>query len=181
MVDRIVYGGRDIEDAIATDVIQKEDVPSEIREALGENNGEIIGTFLEDLITNSLEQNYVAISKKRGELLYTLLVFNYKNIYNSDQAKIYAKQAERCLELLFETLWKEITSTDRYRNGADTRPSLAKRATLYEVFKRFVEDTQDVYTEDDPDSLIVLDFVAGMTDNFAVHSFQELFIPQATV
>jgi dGTPase len=181
MVDKIVYAGRDVEDAIATDVIRKEDVPQEIRKALGENNGEVIGTFVEDLITSSFKQNYAAISEERGELLQTLLDFNYENIYNSDQAKIYAKQAERCLELLFETLWKEITSTDRYRKRVDTRPLLAKRATLYQVFKRFVEDTQNVYTEDDPDSLIVLDFVAGMTDNFAVHSFQELFIPQATV
>jgi dGTP triphosphohydrolase len=40
---------------------------------------------------------------------------------------------------------------------------------------------KDVYGPDDPDELIVLDFMAGMTDNFTVRSFLERFVPQASV
>ena len=53
---------------------------------------------------------------------------------------------------------------------------------VYSVFQDFVtKDMKDSYSVDDPDQLIVLDFVAGMTDSFAMRSVAEIFIPKTTV
>ena len=53
---------------------------------------------------------------------------------------------------------------------------------MYKVFDEFLDDDmKNAYTASDPNSLKVLDFIAGMTDNFIVQSFQELFVPKATV
>ncbi|MCJ7729055.1 MAG: hypothetical protein MUO27_04140, partial [Sedimentisphaerales bacterium] len=56
------------------------------------------------------------------------------------------------------------------------------KTVVYKVFRQFVlEDMKNSYSVTDTDSLLVLDFVAGMTDNFALNSYLELFVPQPTV
>lgn len=51
----------------------------------------------------------------------------------------------------------------------------------YKVFAEYYKDMKGIYLESDPDELIVFDFIAGMTDGYAVKLFLELFVPQATV
>jgi len=184
MIDRIAYAGRDIEDAIRVNIIKAEDVPEQLQEAAGPNNGAVMRSFLEDLVENSKDKNEIAISKKMGQLLTDLLQFNYTNIYESPKAQRYKERALKVLVLLFEELWAYLGDPDATRatyasgesNGNGT-PAVIK------VFDEFLEDMAkgDVYQEKDPPSLKVLDFLAGMTDNFAVKSFQDLFVPRATV
>ncbi len=53
---------------------------------------------------------------------------------------------------------------------------------VYRVLQLFVRgNMKDVYDPGDPDELIILDFIAGMTDSFAMRSVAEIFIPKATV
>jgi dGTPase len=184
MLDRIVYAGRDLEDAIATKIVKESKIPPAIKKALGRNNGEIIGTFIEDILAQSHAPVFVALSKQKGKLMKALLDFNYENIYHSSSAQMYEKQARRTLDLLFQNLWQVLDLTKRFTNGYNqlTLPGTNTQPRVYEVFRDFViKDMKDIYRNNDPNSLIVLDFIAGMTDNFAVQSFQELFVPQATV
>jgi dGTP triphosphohydrolase len=76
------------------------------------------------------------------------------------------------LRLLFEDLMENI---ENIGNGNGSIPS------VYKVFKDYLADMGKIYTATDPNELKVLDFIAGMTDTFAVRSFQELFEPKATV
>ena len=182
MVDKIVYFGRDVEDAIATGVIKQSDIPKSIIKALGKNNGAVIGTFVEDLIENSFGGNYVSFSKSRAHLLKKLKKFNYEYIYNSNIAKQYNDHAKRTLTSLFDILLIIIESTNRFSDGNTKRLNISPNSEVYKIFKQFVQkDMKAVYTVDTPNGLIVLDFIAGMTDNFAVRSFQELFVPQPMV
>jgi dGTPase len=182
MVDKIVYFGRDVEDAIATGVIKQSDIPKSIIKALGKNNGAVIGTFVEDLIENSFGGNYVSFSKSRARLLKKLKKFNYEYIYNSNIAKQYNDHAKRTLTSLFDILLIIIESTNRFSDGNTKRLNISPNSEVYKIFKLFVQkDMKAVYTVDTPNGLIVLDFIAGMTDNFAVRSFQELFVPQPMV
>jgi dGTPase len=175
-----VYVGRDIEDAITTGVINSEHIPRDIFAALGGNNGEIVGTFLEDMVENSGQQ-YISISRSKATLLHDLIAFNDKHIYHSEAAERYKKQARHVLKFLFDELTQVVTSTKRFReNGSQSR--LLGHTFVYRVLKQFLtEDMDGQYAGHDPDSLIVMDFIAGMTDNFAVDAYRELSMPQATV
>ena len=187
LIDKIVYSGRDLEDAIATEIIEESDVPPEIVDALGKNNGEMIGVFLEDMINesrlriNESDCKCIAISSKRAELLKQLIDFNYGHIYYSEHAERYKEQAKNTLKSLFSGLREMLICTKRFKENEKLKDRL-KNTTVFRVFEKFlVEDMDNCYNQWDPDSLILLDFIAGMTDNFAVRSFQELFVPQATV
>jgi dGTP triphosphohydrolase len=101
-----------------------------------------------------------------------MIDFNMKNIYNSIAAERYKKQTQKMLKLLFEDLMENIKTVGNSNGGTPL---------VYKTLKDYLNDMGEIYTETDPDELKILDFIAGMTDTFAVRSFQELFEPRATV
>ena len=183
LIDKIAYAGKDVEDALEVELISEDQVPPEVMKRLGTTNGKIIGTFLEDMIRNSRGKDHVAISRELGDLLHELIRFNNEHIYHTQKAEGYKAQAGKMTEYLFEDLLKELKKKDRFRSHG--YPDLAADASVplvYRVFERFVRcDMRDVYGPSDPDELIVLDFVAGMTDSFAMRSVSDVFIPKMTV
>lgn len=176
LIDKVAYCGKDIEDAIAAEVIKESDVPDDISIKLGKTNGKIIGSFLESIIEESYNKDYIAISREYGDLMHSLIDFNKKHIYHSDKSERYKEQAGETIKLLFADLLGIYQAIKSKALGEDTTVPY-----VHKVFAEYVKDMQGVYTDSDPDELVVLDFIAGMTDNFVVRSFQELFIPQATV
>lgn len=177
LVDKIAYCGKDIEDAIAAEVIQKSDVPPAIIKELGETNGKVIGSFLENIIKESHNKDYIAMSKKYGKLLRSMIDFNVKYIYHSEKSEGYRNQAAQTINLLFKDLLAKYQHTSKFQDFL----SNSKTPNVYKIFAEYKKDMQNIYEDSDPDELVVLDFIAGMTDSFVVRSFQELFIPQATV
>jgi dGTPase len=180
LIDKIVYVGRDIEDAITTEVISPEEIPKDIFAALGSNNGQIVGAFLEDMVENS-GQEHISISEVKAELLHELIAFNIEHIYHSEAAERNKKQARHALKFLFDELTQLVTSTRRFTENGN-KAKLLRATNVCKVLKQFItENMKGRYGKKDPDSLIVLDFIAGMTDNFAVSAYIELSVPQATV
>lgn len=179
LIDKIAYCGKDIEDAIEVNIINKSEIPHKIHEELGSNNGQIIGTFVEDMIQNSYNRDYVAISQERSELLHSMIEFNNEHIYQSEKAEKYSQQAEEDISLLFQKLLEKLQKNQRFKSFDKDEPN---EYNVYRVFRKFVyKDMKSIYDDSTPDELIVLDFVAGMTDGFVLRSFEELFIPRATV
>jgi len=183
LIDKIAYAGKDVEDALEVRLISKNEVPPRFIEQLGKTNGKIIGTFVEDMIRNSYNKGYIGVSLKLGELLHELIQFNIKHIYHSKQAEGYKAQARKTIEYLFDDLLRELK--DRGRFELYTYPDPQKDKSIPEVYRilqQFVhDDMKGVYGPDDPDELIILDFVAGMTDSFAIRSVSDVFIPKMTV
>ncbi|MCK5564450.1 MAG: HD domain-containing protein [Planctomycetes bacterium] len=177
LIDKVAYCGKDIEDAIAAEVIKESDVPVKINEKLGKTNGKIIGSFLESIIKESHNKDYIAMSREYGDLLHSLIDFNDSNIYHSDESERYGKQARQSVRLLFADLKEVYLKTDKFQDFEKDN----KTPCVHKIFAEYVEDMRGIYEKSDPDELVVLDFIAGMTDSFVVRSFQELFIPQATV
>jgi len=172
VVDKIAYAGRDIEDAIAAKLINENDIPKGITSVLGNNNGEIIGTLLEDLISFCRKNSdCVGLSQEKHEALKNLIQFNYDNIYLNIRVEKYKKHATRAIEELFYRLTDDLKKTERLKK-TDTLPD----TSVYEVFSTFINKIG--YTESDPDELIVLDFISGMTDNYVVTCLQEIFVPK---
>lgn len=179
LIDKVAYCGKDIEDAIEVNIIKKSEIPPGIDKELGSNNGQIIGTFVKDMIKNSYKRDYISISQERCDLLHNMIKFNNKHIYHSEKAEKYAQQAEQDIKLLFDKLLEKLQTTRRFESCDEDEQD---EYNVYKVFHRFVyEDMKSIYDDSVPDELIVLDFIAGMTDGFVLRSFKELFIPQATV
>ena len=81
--DIIAYIGRDFEDAIKVNLIERSDLPESISNVLGNTNSQIIDTLVEDLIIHSYDKPYLEFSKEIYVALKKLLDFNYKNIYSN--------------------------------------------------------------------------------------------------
>ena len=182
LIDKVAYFGKDIEDALAAGIISETDIPSAIDRALGRTNGRIIGTCIESIIQESDGKDYIAISETYGNLMHQLIKeFNYRHIYSSPKAEGYKTQAKHTLQLLYDDLLEKITSTGRFKDHtlATNAPQVYKFLKAY--CDEYCNNGASIYSKDDPDGLIALDFIAGMTDTFAVRSFEELFVPKASV
>ncbi len=183
LIDKIAYVGKDIEDALEVGLIAEREVPSKFKKHLGSTNGKIIGTFVEDMVRNSYGKDYVAISTGLGELLHELIQFNNKHIYHSDKAEGYKVQAGKTVAYLFDDLLTELKRTNRFSSREYPAPCRDDSIPLvYRILEAFVgEDMRSVYDAGDANELIVLDFIAGMTDSFAIRSVSDVFIPKMTV
>jgi len=183
LIDKIAYAGKDVEDALEAGVIKRSQIPVKFKRRLGKTNGKIIGTFVESMIQNSCGKDYVAVSSGLGDLLHELIKFNNSNIYHSEQAEGYKAQTKKMLEYLFSDLLKQLKGKERFRSYKYPAPAKDRSIPdVYRVLQLFVRgDMMGVYDPGDPDELIVLDFIAGMTDSFAVRSVAEIFIPKTTV
>ncbi len=183
LIDKVAYAGKDVEDALEVKLINGNQVPVEIREKLGTTNGRLIGTFIEDMVRNSHGKDYVAVSSELGDLLHKLISFNNDHIYRSPQAEGYRAQAEKAITYLFDDLLMELRKTNRY--VSDPYPPAGEDGAVpvvYRILQQFVtEDMQNVYVPTDSDELVILDFVAGMTDSFAIRSVSDVFIPRTMV
>ncbi|MGB7581386.1 MAG: HD domain-containing protein [Sedimentisphaerales bacterium] len=182
LIDKIAYVGKDIEDAIEVGVIKEPDIPEKFRIVLGTTNGQIIGRFIEDMVKESYDKDYIAISHGLGDLLHELINFNDERIYHSDQAEMYKTQAKKTIEYLFYDLLSELKQRNGFQNYDYPPADDTSIPQVYRTFRDFVaRDMKGVYKPDDPNELIVLDFIAGMTDSFAIRSVSDVFIPKMTV
>jgi dGTPase len=184
LIDKIAYAGKDVEDAIEVKLITAGQVPVEIRERLGVTNGQIVRTLVRDMVRHSSGKDYIAISPDLGVLLHDLIQFNSKRIYHTSQAEGYKNQAGKTIRYVCDDLLAELRNrgrfaSDRYPPSEDKNDPIP---FAYRILQQFVvEDMRSVYTADDPDELIILDFVAGMTDSFAVRCVSDVFIPKMVV
>jgi len=162
MADTISYIGRDIEDAIRLAIISREDIPKDCKQVLGDTNGTIVYTLVEDLITNSLDKPYINFSNEVGDALRTLKEFNKKNIYESNTVKEQTSKIKLMFELLFETYMKD------FENGNENS----------DIYREFLDGMSLEYREKTPAAGIVRDFIAGMTDQYFLDQCQSSLIPQ---
>jgi dGTPase len=178
MVDRIAFLGRDLEDGIKAGLIKKKDIPAGIVRELGADNGRIIGTFVNDTIANSIDEDYIRLSDGVFSYMKELRDFNYEHIYLHPDVNNKARKGEHVLEQLFTAVMQILEKSGR---GSDERfvCELVKDAPSMQVLFNFIKNTN--YTENTPLPRIAADYVAGMTDAFAQRSYLQLFIPATMI
>lgn len=159
--DTISYIGRDIEDAIRLDLIDRSDLPGSCVEVLGNTNGKIVFTLVTDVIRNSLGQPGVAFSKPVSDALRILKQFNYDRIYSNPAIKKDVGRIQKLFDLLFERFVDDIR-----------RPNPASP-----VHSHFIEGMSDEYRESHRPEEIVRDFIAGMTDQYFLNQVPEEMRP----
>ena len=156
--DIIAYVGRDIEDAIRLGVIKKEDIPKEITDVLGTTNREIVNKIVVDIIQESMDKPYIKLSDRIYSALLKLKKFNTDNIYlKSMSLKDYAYY-EKGMKNLFKTYLKDIKEEN-------------KKSIIYKIF---INTQSNKYLDNTKPERIVIDFIAGMTDDLFISEVKRL-------
>jgi len=171
--DKIAYLGRDIEDAIKAGLLRWEDIPKNIAAELGQSNGEIISTLVEDLIENSAKTGAIGFSEQKYQLVKELGRFNYQHIYLSPELEDYTESINNIFRTLFDYYSQRLetfgTNTAAYKKSA-------KITDMF--FGDYLHAMRAFYESGGGDRIdIVTDYISGMTDDFALKCMKEICIP----
>lgn len=150
--DRIAYINHDIEDAMRGGIIYPMDIPIHLQQTLGYTKSQRINTLVNDVITASTGQPMICQSAEIGASMDELRNFLFRAVYHNPMAKGEEGKAQEMIRSLFAY----------YADHPDELPP----------------DFQDVRVRDGAERA-VCDYIAGMTDSYAVEKFRELFIPRA--
>ena len=156
--DGIAYLGRDLEDAMILDLITQDDLPLNVAKVLGNTNSQIINTIIMDIIENSLDKPYIALSKEVYDAMNELKSFNYKNIYYRSNTKEELQKVEEMFNKLFEANLRYLTEKDYSKN----------------IYKVYLDNMNSDYKDSASKERIVIDYIAGMTDEFFTNEYNKL-------
>lgn len=156
--DIIGYIGRDIEDAINIGVLKKKDLPKEITEVLGSTNKEIINTIILDIIDNSMDKPYLKLSDSVYNAILLLKKFNYQYIYSKSLTKEEIEYYRLGMNNLYRNYLSDITKQNK--------DSI--------IFKIFLDYQDKSYLKETSNERKVIDFIAGMTDDFFKEEIERL-------
>ncbi len=171
--DIIAYLGRDIEDAITAGLITEKDVPDNLKESLGNTNGEIIGTLVSDVVTASIGTEEIQFSESKYELLIQLRDFNYSKIYNHP----ILIENDNAIGALLSHLVNHLQ--DFYETyGFDIKAYQSSHYIVDHHFGQFLSKRLALYEKEDHPQRCVVDFVAGMSDIYAMQSAEEIMLPK---
>ena len=161
--DIIAYIGRDIEDAIMVGSIEREDLPKEITNVIGNNNSTIVDLIIKDIIINSYEKEYISFSKAVYEALFNLKEWNNKYIYHSKEATKNQEQIEKYFYKLFNKYEEYLKEDNNDNNESKNR--------LFE----FVNLRTNEYRENTSNKRMIIDYMAGQTDNYFLNECEYNF------
>ncbi len=175
LADKIAYFGRDIEDAIKADLITRADIPQDVRKEIGTSNGEIINTLTLDLIGHSKDKDFIGFSADKFDLISQLRDFNYQRIYCSESMLRRKEIVSKCLRDVFDyfrALFKQ--------HGFDYEAYAREPHQAARGFGNYLKSMRGFYKENaaEIDSAIA-DYIAGMTDSFALGVMEEVLLPTA--
>jgi dGTPase len=173
--DKIAYLGRDIEDALIADFISLNDIPAKIRNEVGSSNGEIINNLIIDIIQTSKNLEEIKLSDEMFEKVKILQKFNYKYIYGHPFIENYKSKSEKIIEELFDYLLDLLNN-----QGHEYDKYSASDIDLNKHFGGYIKRYKSIYNNEfNVPKRIVCDFIAGMTDNYALNAYKQIKMPKA--
>lgn len=171
--DSIAYLGRDFEDASRLGILTKP-LPDCVKRDLGSTNGEIINTLVTDIIENSSQSEGIGFSDKVYKAVEVLKDYNYNYIYKSDILKGYNTYFNRLLNLIYSYL------EGLFDDSSDPKEACeAEKNMLAAGFYAHYAEMKDVYKKmGEGKNRLIFDYVAGMSDNFALDCANEILKPE---
>lgn len=148
--DQIAYVNHDIDDAVRAGILRDSDLPREIVAVLGATHKERINTLVCDLIFTSREAGTICLTPGVDNALKELRSFMFDRVYRNPIAKGEESKAKSMLQKLFEY----------YIHHPEALPPDFQPQLSFDGMER-----------------TVCDYIAGMTDNYAVNKFTEIFVP----
>lgn len=150
LADRIAYINHDIDDAIAGDIMQEDDIPVEIRDVLGYSKSQRINTLVLSCIESSVDD--ICLSPDIQfvfDMLYNLM---FEMVYTNPKCKGEEGRAQEMLTMLYEK---------------------------YAKYPELMPDSYILTARTETPEIAACDFIAGMTDQYAVRMFNDMFVPKA--
>ena len=176
IADKLSYLGRDIEDAITLGILDKK--LKELHEVLKLdkdvkiNNTVILNMFIKDLCENSSLENGLCFSAEKFEMLNNLKEFNYKNIYLSEKTLGSVDYFELVLNKLFWFLSRMNFRDDDMKKICSVLADDFNK-WLKEFFSLDINH-RDIIISDNEFLQAVIYYIAGMTDNFAIETYNKI-------
>ena len=149
--DRMAYINHDIDDALRGGIIRPGQLPPEETAYLGATGSERLNTMIRDLINNSWGKQQIAVSKELAAVMENLRKFLYDNVYIGSTAKLEERKTKIIIKMLYN-YWTE-------------KPQELPPEVREQSFKYGLERS-------------ICDYIAGMTDQYIITVFRELFVPQ---
>ena len=150
--DRIAYINHDIDDAIRAGVLSAEQIPLELRQQLGERNSQRIGTLVSGAAAYGRETGRVGLPSGLAETMDSLRDFMFQAVYLNPVAKGEEGKGMEVVQALYRY----------FEEHPEAMPT---------------EYLQIAFQDDVPTA--VCDYIAGMTDRYAITKYQDIFIPKA--
>ena len=152
--DRIAYLCHDYDDSLRANLIYRDELPADIKLAIGEAPADMITAMVVDIIRSSNGQNDIYQSEKIKGVMDSFREFMFAHVYHSKPLQPDRDRATFVLTTLFEYFH-------------------AHPEELPEEFRAGIER----WGHDQ----VVTDYIAGLTDVYAIELFEERFIPRKWV
>ena len=163
MADTISYIGRDLEDAIRLGLVNRQDIPDTCGQILGRTNGTIVFHLVTDLISNSLNQEFIGFSEPVSAALKQLKAFNYRHIYKNPAIKRHLSSIEDIFSFLFETYLTDLEKGNEHSV----------------IFTNFLHGMSSRYQKTHSPAEIVRDHISGMTDSYFIRQAPDHLKPDS--
>ena len=189
--DKISYIGRDLEDALHLNLLDKEKI-EELKGILGIkseetlNNPNIINELITDICNNSSIDKGLCFSNEKLDLINKIKDFNYKNIYSHPRLDASNEYFRIIINRIYNTLKMAYSSTNLLENLNNLEKFYPEtiysfKDWLYKYSNTTIRQHTNlknkiVYNiENEKDyNRAIIDFIAGMTDNFAIDIYNEI-------
>ena len=152
LADRIAYINHDIDDAIRAGILHESDLPRDAVRVLGDSHGKRINSMILDVVTQSFGKPTVQMSAPVFEQFDALRDFMFAHVYKNSKAKSEEEKAKRLVRELFAY----------YR---------ANTCLLTGEYAKYISA--------DGEDRAVADYIAGMTDNYAISEYMRIFVPKS--
>lgn len=150
--DKIAYINHDIDDAIRGKILREEDIPREYSEILGHSTKERLNTLIHDIISESMDKDDIIMSKDVEYAMTNLRKYMFESVYTNSLAKSEEIKAHKMLKEMY------FYFMDHYEE-------------IPEDF-RYMEEQHNECRE-----RVVCDYIAGMSDQYAINIFKKIYIP----
>jgi len=152
--DRIAYLCHDYDDGMRAGMLKSDDLPTIVKKTLGTDPSKMITAMVSDMIVSSIDQADIFMSPEFVEVMNTFRAFMFENIYHSNILAKERAQAGFVIEQLFLYFMKHF----------DRLP------------KEFLHREENWGKQ-----IVVVDYIAGLTDSYSVQLFNEIFMPPISI
>ncbi len=161
LADIIAYVNHDMDDALRAGILKESDLPLDIRKVVGESHSQRIGRMVRDLIVETLKEadGELHISAQMLEAISRMRAFLYENVYHTPRVHKEFEKASRIITDLYHYFFEH---------------GLVRRVGDGWQYGLKIEGWED-------EKLVhrtVCDYVAGMTDRYALAVYEQIFLPQ---
>lgn len=152
--DKIAYINHDIDDAIRAKIFNEHDIPECYTNILGNTTKSRLNTMISDIIINSSGLDDIVMSEQVRTAMTELRKFMFGSLYMNPTAKSEEEKAYKLITELYNYYMKNLSE-------------------LPSNYKMFIEEKKEA-----PER-VVCDYIAGMSDQYSVSKFEEIFVPMA--